>query len=152
MFYKSAFYVAFVVFFLGLSYKIYKWFTIEFGADYRRVSASERIKQSIKGILATLFSPKIFVLIKTLFYDVIFNARILKEDFTRWLMHITIFWGFILLLLMHGLDKYITLNLFPNYEPTLNPFLFLRNLLAGLVIFGVIIAIIRRIKQKRYWS
>ncbi|MBW1842163.1 MAG: 4Fe-4S dicluster domain-containing protein [Deltaproteobacteria bacterium] len=48
------------------------------------------------------------------------------------------------LLLMHALDSFITSSLFVDYYPTLNPFLFLRNLFAFLVIAGLILAAYRR--------
>ncbi len=59
-------------------------------------------------------------------------------------MHLCIYGGFMLLLLMHALDKYITVALFNNYYPTINPFMFLRNLFGVFVILGVAIAIYRR--------
>jgi hypothetical protein len=49
-----------------------------------------------------------------------------------------------LLLLMHALDKYITVAIWKDYYSTINPFMFLRNLFGALVIIGVIIAIYRR--------
>jgi heterodisulfide reductase subunit C len=45
---------------------------------------------------------------------------------------------------MHGLDKFISSSLFPDYSSTLNPFLFLRNLSAALIIVGLAIALFRR--------
>ena len=63
-------------------------------------------------------------------------------------MHMCIFAGFVLLLLMHALDKFITSAMFVDYSPTLNPFLFLRNLFAALVLIGLGIAIYRRFIQK----
>jgi heterodisulfide reductase subunit C/nitrate reductase gamma subunit len=59
-------------------------------------------------------------------------------------MHIFIYGGFMLLLLMHALDKTITIAIWKNYYSTINPFMFLRDLFGALVIVGVIIAIYRR--------
>jgi heterodisulfide reductase subunit C/nitrate reductase gamma subunit len=55
-----------------------------------------------------------------------------------------IYAGFILLLLMHAMDKLVTESLFENYYATLNPFLFLRNFLGLVVLLGLILAIGRR--------
>jgi heterodisulfide reductase subunit C len=60
-----------------------------------------------------------------------------------------IYGGFVLLLLMHGLDKLVTSALFDDYYPTLNPFMFLRDLFALVVIVGIAIAFCRRILSKR---
>jgi heterodisulfide reductase subunit C/nitrate reductase gamma subunit len=64
------------------------------------------------------------------------------------LMHFCIFFGFTMLLLMHALDKIITKNVFADYFPTIDPFQFLRNLFGVLVIFGVGIAVYRRIRRR----
>jgi heterodisulfide reductase subunit C len=59
-------------------------------------------------------------------------------------MHIFIYGGFMLLLLMHALDKTITVVIWKNYYSTVNPFMFLRDLFGAFVIVGVLIAIYRR--------
>jgi heterodisulfide reductase subunit C/nitrate reductase gamma subunit len=59
-------------------------------------------------------------------------------------MHLCIYGGFMLLLLMHALDKYITVALFSKYYSTINPFMFLRDLFGLIVIIGIAIAIYRR--------
>jgi nitrate reductase gamma subunit len=72
----------------------------------------------------------------------------MQEDFVRWLAHILIYWAFILLLLMHALDSFITSAIFTDYSPTINPFMFLRDLFGFLVIAGVCLAIYRRFIRK----
>ncbi len=54
-----------------------------------------------------------------------------------------------LLLLMHGLDTLITSVLFDDYYPTLNPFMFLRDLFSLVVIVGIAMAFCRRLLSKR---
>ena len=67
-------------------------------------------------------------------------------------MHFCIAYGFIFLLLMHALDRYVSQKLFPNYYSPelsalnpLNPFLFLRNLFGAMMLVGLAIAAYRRI-------
>jgi len=144
MLFSVTLYIALTFFGVGLIYKIYTWLTYSIGTEAKTISTSERFLAAVKGIIFTIFSPKILTLFKVLSVDVIFQYRLLREDFLRWLMHMSIFAGFMLLLLMHALDKFITAPLFPDYAATLNPFLFLRNLFFLLVIFGLVIAIYRR--------
>ena len=40
----------------------------------------------------------------------------------RWLMHMLIYAGFMMLLLMHGLEKIVSESLFTDYYATVNPF------------------------------
>jgi len=144
MFFTSSLYLALTVFGLGLIYKISTWFRYQIGEGARELSAAERISAAIKGIILTLFSAKIFTLLRVFILDVLLQAKVLRQDLLRWLMHICLYVGFMLLLLMHALDKFITSALFPEYYSTLNPFMFLRDLFGFLVVFGVALALYRR--------
>lgn len=148
MFYDIALYVSLAIFGIGMIYKISNWFRRSIGINPSNITTSKRVSAAVKGILGTVFSGKIFILIKVFFVDVILQIRILKEDFLRWLMHMLIYGGFMLLLLMHALDGIITEALFSEYASTLNPFMFLRDLFGFMVIVGIGIAIYRRIVMK----
>ena len=93
-------------------------------------------------------------LIKVLILDVILQRRILKEDALRWVMHMLIFVGFMLLLFIHGFESWTSTHLFEDYSSTAHPFLFLRNLFGLMVFAGVAIAVYRRriLKIPRLYS
>ena len=144
MFLSISLTIALIIFGLGLVYKISTWFRYKIGVSAVDISASTRFFAAIKGIFMTLFSAKILILLKVKVLDVLLQLRILREDSLRWIMHLCIYGGFMLLLLMHALDKYITVTLFSKYYSTLNPFMFLRDFFGLLVLIGVAIAIYRR--------
>jgi heterodisulfide reductase subunit C/nitrate reductase gamma subunit len=144
MFLKVSLYISLIIFVLALIYKVSTWFRYKIGIGATEIPTAARFFSAIKGILSTIFSAKILTLLKVFVLDVLLQFRILREDFLRWLMHIFIYGGFILLLLMHALDKYVTVAIWKNYYSTINPFMFLRDLFGALVIVGVIIAIYRR--------
>jgi heterodisulfide reductase subunit C/nitrate reductase gamma subunit len=154
MFLKVSLYISLFIFLLALIYKVASWFQYRIGIGAEKISTSTRIFSAMKGILSTIFSAEILALLRVFFLDVLLQFRILKEDFLRWVMHIFIYGGFMLLLLMHALDKTITVALWKDYIPTLNPFMFLRDLFGTMVIAGVIIAIFRRfiLKVPRLFS
>ena len=137
-------YTSLAVFAAGLIYKISTWFSRKIGVVAKDFTTSERISEAFKGIAGVVFSAKLITLIKVFILDVVLQARILKEDFTRWLMHMLIFGGFMLLLLMHALEKHISEAIFAEYYATLNPFFFLRDVFGLMVLIGVGIAIYRR--------
>jgi len=137
-------YASLAVFFIGLIYKISTWFSRSIGIAGKDISTSERVSAAAKGIAGVVFSGKVLILIKAFFLDVLFQQRILKEDFLRWLMHMFIYTGFMLLLFMHALENFISEPLFSNYYSTVNPFSFLRDLFGLMVIVGIGIAITRR--------
>ncbi len=154
MFLKVSLYISLVIFIIALIYKVSTWFRYKIGIGAEEIPNSTRFFSAIKGILSTVFSAKILTLLKVFILDVLLQFRILRENFLRWVMHIFIYGGFILLLLMHALDKYITVTIWKNYYSTVNPFMFLRDLFGAMVIGGVIIAIYRRfiLKVPRLFS
>ncbi len=144
MFFSITLYTALAIFLIGLIYKIGTWFVIKTGTQSQSISPSQRLIAAIKGIVLTLLSTKILTLIKVLFLDIIFQRKVFQESRFRWLIHILIYGGFMLLLLMHALDTIITVAIAPDYSSTLNPFMFLRDLFGALMIVGVVLAIYRR--------
>jgi heterodisulfide reductase subunit C/nitrate reductase gamma subunit len=137
-------YISLGIFVLGLIYKAYTWFSRKIGVSARDFTTSQRFSAAVKGTAGVVFSSKIFPLIQAFILDVLLQRRTLKEDFLRWAMHMLIYWGFMLLLLMHALDPIITKKLFSNYHSTVNPYMFLRDLFGFMVLVGIVIAIFRR--------
>ena len=148
MFFTTALYASLAIFSLGLVYKVSSWFRYSLGTGAKNISTPERIFAALRGIILTLLSPKLFTLLKVFVLDVLLQVKVLRQDSLKWAMHMCIYYGFMLLLLMHGLDKIVTSSLFPDYYPTLNPFLFLRDFFGVLVLLGVVIAVYRRFVLK----
>jgi heterodisulfide reductase subunit C/nitrate reductase gamma subunit len=148
MVFLALLYLSLAIFVLGLIYKISTWFSRTIGIGAKDFTTSKRVSAAVKGIAGVIFSAKILTLIKVFILDVVLQARIFKEDFTRWLMHMLIFGGFMLLLLMHALEKHISEAIFAEYYSTLNPFFFLRDVFGLMVLIGVGIAIYRRFVLK----
>lgn len=147
--FQASFYLALAVFLAGLVYKASFWFTMTLGPGSERFTPGRRIAAASRGAASTIFSPKIGTLLKTFVLDVLFQRRILRESGLRWTMHMLIFWGFMLLLLMHGLEKVISYPLFDEYSPTINPYRFLRNFFGVMALAGVGISVYRRFIRKK---
>lgn len=141
-------YISLGIFILGLIYKVYTWFSLKIGISAQDYTPSQRFSAAVKGTVGVVFSSKILLLIKAFILDVLLQRRILKEDFLRWLMHMLLYGGFMLLLLMHALENFISAKLFSNYHSTVNPFMFLRDLFGFMVVVGIGIAILRRFIMK----
>ncbi|UCH00254.1 MAG: 4Fe-4S dicluster domain-containing protein [Deltaproteobacteria bacterium] len=142
MFYYISLYISLAIFAVGMVYKISTWFS--FKTSIKTISTSKRLSSAIRGITLTLFSAKILTLIRVFTLDIILQRRILREDFLRWLIHILVYGAFMLLLLMHALDKFITSAIFDDYSSSINPFMFLRDLFGALVIIGICMVVYRR--------
>jgi len=148
MFFTASLYISLALFAIGALFKVSTWFRYTLGTDQGDITFSKRLSAAVKGVLSTVFSAKFPHLIKVFLLDVLLQRRILKEDPLGWSMHILIYAGFMLLLLMHALENIITVSLFPDYYSTVNPFLFLRDLFGAMVIIGLGIVVYRRFVLK----
>ncbi len=148
MFYTASVYLALAVFLLGTLYRISSWFRHGVGIEAQGTSTGGRLAAALKGATSTLLSPRILILLKVFLVDGILQVRLLRRDFTRWLGHICIYGGFMLLLLMHALSSFTTSALFADYSPTLNPFMFLRDFSAAVLVTGLVLACYRRFVRK----
>ena len=128
---------------IGKCYNIVTWTKKSVGYQIDSGS-SHRFSGLIKALVSTLAGLKIFFLFRSFLIDVLFQGRILKTSMLRWTMHFLIFAGFMALVFMHAFDEVFTENLFSYYYSTLNPFFFLRNLFALMVLAGISIAVYRR--------
>ncbi len=148
MFFTVALYTSLAIFSFALIYKVSTWFRYSLGIDAKNTSIPARIFAALRGIILTFFSPKLFTVLKVFVLDVLLQVKVLQQDFLKWAMHMCIYYGFTLLLLMHGLDKIVTSAFFPEYYSTINPFLFLRDFFGALVLLGIGIAVYRRFVLK----
>lgn len=144
MFFDLLLYGSLLIFIVGSGYKFYTWVSGGITGPESPYSTGQRISQVIKGTLGVIFSARIVDLIKVLILDVILQRRILKEDALRWVMHMLIFVGFMLLLFFHAFESWTSTNIFEDYASTAHPYLFLRNLFGLMVFAGVAIAVYRR--------
>lgn len=147
MFFKVSLYSVLVLFGIGLGYKVQSWFRCPVGSRAGGIPVSQRVWSAITGLGRTLFSPQFVPLLKVFLMDVLFQRRLFKESLPRWLAHSSLSFGFLFLLLMHALDRFLTRRLFAEYAATINPFLFLRNFFGALVLAGLVFYMIRRLRN-----
>lgn len=148
MFYNISLFVALGVFLLGMVYKVSAWFRRDMGIHRGAFKPSERLRAAAGGVVRVLASRRVLTLLWVFVVDGILLRRVLRENFLRWLMHLLIFFGFMLLFVWHAMDNFVTARLFPEYISTLNPFMFLRNLFGVLALVGIAIALYRRLTMK----
>jgi heterodisulfide reductase subunit C len=142
------FYTSLVIFLLGLIYKISTWFTKQIGILGKDITTAQRLQAAVRGIAGVIFSSKVLSLLQAVVLDVLLQRRVLKESVIRWLAHMLIFYGFMLLLLMHALESVVSEAIFSEYYSTVNPFFFLRDFFGAMVLVGVVLAAVRRYLAK----
>jgi heterodisulfide reductase subunit C/nitrate reductase gamma subunit len=133
---------------LGLLWRVSAWFRVRIGPDARDVTLSQRLAAVFRGTAAALFSRRVFHLLGTFLLDVLLQRRLFATEKLRWLGHLLVLVGFTLLLLMHALAAIVTAKLFPGYQPTLAPYLFLRDLFGAMVLTGVALLLFGRWRRR----
>ncbi len=122
---------------LGLLWRISAWLRVRIGPDVQALKLSQRVGASLWGLASALCSRRVPHVLAALILDVLLQRRLYRSDKSRWLAHLLIVVGFMLLLLMHALAPVVTARLFPGYESTRSPYLFLRNLFGAMVAVGL---------------
>lgn len=133
---------------IGVTIRLIIWFSQGISPDTNKFSAMQRSTSAFQGIISTIFSIKLLSIFKSFFVDLLFQQRIFQKNKLRWAAHTLIFAGFILLFLMHALSAVVSEKIFSNYQPTLNPYLLLRNVFGIMVLFGLALAAYRRFRLK----
>lgn len=133
----------------GILFKAGRWFIIDTGPASTRVPRWQRFTAAMRSMLSALAGRRALRLFRLILLEGLLQTRILKTSAWRWVMHASIFVGFTMLVLMHAIDEKTTKVLFPDYYSTLDPFQFLRNLFGAIVLFGVAIAVIRRLRFRK---
>ncbi len=129
---------------LGLLWRVSAWFRLRIGPDARAVTPSRRALALCRGAAAALLSRRVFRLLGALVLDVLLLRRLFASGKLRWLAHLLMVTGFTLLLLMHALAPLVSAPLFPGYQPTLAPYLLLRNLFGVMVLAGLALLLFGR--------
>lgn len=152
MLFKAAMYLSLAICLSGIAYRVVRWFRTSVGPDVAGDSGTKRLRQAGRSMLQWLLPRNILVSVKVLFVDTLLQADLFRAHKVRWFFHMAVLYSFLLLLLMHAMDDIITRKYFAGYEPTLNPFRFLRNLFGLISLAGVLFFIIRRSRKQPFRS
>lgn len=146
MFYDILFYASMLIFVIGIIYRCYTWFTWKVGDIAHQQRGIDRLASAARGLFSTIFSIRLFYMIQEFFINILFQWKLLRQNYVRWAMHMLIFAGFLLLFFLHAIDNTYSHPWISGYLSTLNPYLFLRNLGAVMVIAGLALAVYRRLR------
>jgi heterodisulfide reductase subunit C len=101
-----------------------------------------------RGAGSALGSRQIFRMVCAAILNVLLLRRLFAIEKLRWLGHLLVVIGFMLLLLMHALAPVVTAKLFGSYQPTLDPYLFLRDCSGALVLIGIALLVVGRRRRR----
>jgi len=124
--FQTALYTAIILSILGLLYQAFSFFK-------KNNTFGER-QQPSNGLD-----------IKNLFLNSLFQIKLFNAGKIRWLIHFLVISGFLYLVIFHALDDVTSFGWFNYYQPTIDPFQFLRNLAGFFVLAGCLGFVYRRI-------
>ncbi len=119
----------------GTLWRVRKWFA----RGMAIAVASHEGRSSAHSILAGLA-------------DLLALRRTLSRSVMRWSGHMLLVLGFLPLILLHAMDGVVTRALFTGYEPTLDPWQFLRNLFGLVSLAGLTLLLWNRAAKLRSLS
>lgn len=131
----------------GLAYRVSAWFRHGLG-EHERGAAAARLASAARAVARALLSRRVLTVAGSFVQDVLLQRRLRRLGLARWLAHQLMFLAFIALVLLHALGGVVTARLFPAHQPTLDPFLGLRDVLGVLLLAGLAYALHRRFVQR----
>ncbi|MEJ2037931.1 MAG: respiratory nitrate reductase subunit gamma, partial [Desulfosarcinaceae bacterium] len=100
---------------------------------------------ALRAVGAALVHPRsLGRLLQAVVLDVLLLRPLLRQSRLRWVVHMCLFYGILVLVLLHVFDDQVSAAIFKNYVSTLDPFQSGRHLLGGLVLLGIVLALVRR--------
>ncbi len=146
---RYALYASLAIAALGTLWRATTWLTRWLGAAGERAGAGRRLLAALRGAITSLAGAPLLRQLLALLGDVLLQRRLLRADPVRWAAHLAIVLGFSGLLFLHALGALVTAKLVSNYQATLNPWLWLRDLLGLLVVGGLLLgAAWRRLRRR----
>lgn len=129
---------------LGVAWRVAAWLRMRIGPDARGVTAWQRVRGVLATVAASLFGSRGLRVLGAFCLDALLLRRLFANAPWRALAHLFVVTGFTLLVLTHALAPLVTARLVPGYQPTLEPWLFVRNLLGAMVLGGLVVLVVAR--------
>ncbi len=143
-FLTGALYVSLVICALGLAWRVSCWLRTEIGPDARSAGAMSRAVAIAATLACAPFGRRALSVLGAFALDALLLRRLFAQNRLRAIAHHLLLASFTWLLLMHALAPVVTSSLFPGYQPTLEPWLFLRDLFGAIALAAVLLLAVAR--------
>ena len=134
----------------GTAWRISRWFLSDIGSESDGLSTGQRLAATGRALPGALIHPGIWKKTRIFLWEIVLQGHLLQQDRPRWAIHMAMCYGVLLLVFLHALDDWTAPVFFADYYPTLNPFRWLRNFFAFLVLAGVLGTVIRHCAHTRF--
>ncbi len=136
--------IALAICLAGVLWRICRWLRSPIGLESEGLSFGRRLGAALQACRKVLCSRRIFRMAAASLWETLLLGHLLQRHPWRWAAHMAVCYGFLALVVFHALDDWSAPLFFADYVPTRNPFLWLRNLMAAVVLAGLLVAVLRR--------
>ena len=136
--------IALAICLAGVLWRICRWLRSPIGPESEGLSFGRRLGAALQACRKVLCSRRIFRMAAASLWETLLLGHLLRRHPWRWAAHMAVCYGFLALVVFHALDDWSAPLFFADYVPTRNPFLWLRNLMAAVVLAGLLVAVLRR--------
>ena len=128
----------------GALWRIAVWLRRDVGPDARDAPPLQRLRAAPATLAAALAGRRALRFAGTFCLDALLLRRLFAQHRLRASAHLAVVVGFTLLVALHALAPLVTARLFPGYQPTLAPWLGLRNALGATALLGLALLVAAR--------
>ena len=127
-----------IVFTLGVAWRAWRWLQTDIGPDARSAGPLSRLTAIARTAASAAVGRRALRVLGAFALDALFLRRLFRRARTRAIAHHVLLAGFMWLLLVHALAPVLASRFLPGYQPTLDPWLFLRDFFGAAALAGVL--------------
>ena len=95
-------YGALLVCLVGIGYRVYGWLKVQVGPEAGRYTMGQRTGGVLSAVVMAVFQPRALIkVLRAFFLEVVLQLHILKQSPRRWMTHMALCYGMLLLVLFH---------------------------------------------------
>jgi heterodisulfide reductase subunit C/mono/diheme cytochrome c family protein len=132
----------------GALWRVSGWLRLGIGPDARDAAPWQRARAVLATLAGTLSGGRALRVAGTFVLDALLLRRLFAGQQMRALAHLALVVGFTLLVLLHALAPLVTARIFPAYQPTLEPWLLLRNAFGAAALVGLAVLVTGRVRDR----
>ena len=123
---------------LGVAWRAWRWLQTDIGPDARGAAPLSRLAAIARTAGSAVVGRRASRVLGAFALDALFLRKLFRQDRPRAIAHHVMLAGFMWLLLVHALAPVLASRLLPGYQPTLDPWLFLRDFFGVAALAGVL--------------
>jgi heterodisulfide reductase subunit C len=132
----------------GLAWRVARWAGLAIGRDARDLPPLRRMADALAGAASVLLARGGLRALGGFLLDALLLRKLGAKQGLRALAHLLLLAGFTLLVATHALAPLVLVPFIPAHQPTLEPWLPMRNVLGAMALVGLALLVAARARAK----